>query len=79
MLTKSDLSEIGKVVDIRLKPIHKDIKNLQKGMTIVKKDVKYLKKELKFQSNILDNENIKTLKRVKTIEEHLKIPSPDFV
>ena len=32
MLTKGDLSEIGKVIDVRLKPVHDDIKTLQKDI-----------------------------------------------
>ncbi len=63
----------------RIKNVEIAANNLQKDMTIVKKDVKYLKKELSFQSNILDKENLKTVKRVQTIERTLKIPSPDFI
>ena len=74
-----ELSNRIDAVGSRVKNLEIATNNLQKDMTVVKKDVKYLKKELKFQSNILDKENIKTLKRVKVIEESLKISTPDFV
>lgn len=104
MLTKTDLSQIRKIVreevenetqaledglqaeitmaririqtDInelknRLKNVEIKVKNLEARIIKMHKD---LKKEIKMVANFLDKENIKTLKKVEKIEEHLKLP-----
>lgn len=79
---KTDVGTLKQNVSVLQKDmtiVKNDVKKLQKDVTVVQKDVKYLKKELSFQSNILDKENLKTVKRVQIIETVLKIPTPDFV
>lgn len=96
MLTKSDISEIRKVIreevgnetqaikeelqaDINMSRmrVQSDIQELRdriKNLEIrVAKMHKDLRNEIKFVSHILDKENMATLKRVKRIEEHLRI------
>ena len=94
MLTKSDLSDIRKIVreeveneaqairndlgaDINMSRMRvqadiielKDrIKNLEMRVTKMHKE---LKEEIKMVSHFLDKENIKTLKRVERVEQHL--------
>jgi division protein CdvB (Snf7/Vps24/ESCRT-III family) len=48
------------------------IKNLEIRLTKVHTD---LKEEIKMVSHFLDKDNMKTLKRVEKIEEHLQLPS----
>lgn len=83
MLTKTDLKSIEKVIDNRLDsklgPIKKDVKHIYHKVDIIEKDVKKLQKDLKTTSNFLDVENLKTVKRVKIIEEHLGIPEPQII
>lgn len=76
MLTKSDLNQIGEVIDSRLdrkldsalSPIKKDLKSL-------KKDVKYLKKSVDLIVKNYDEGDVKLDKRLKKVEHHLNIPS----
>lgn len=98
MLTKSDLSQIRKVIreevenevqsardelqaeiklsrmelSTRIDRVEDRIKNLEIRVTKMHND---LKKEIKMVVNFLDKENIKTLKRVKIIEDHLGLMS----
>lgn len=66
MLTKSDLVQIGSVIDEKLGPVKKDLGTL-------KKDVRYLKKTVSVLVNRADREETSLGKRVKRIEEHLQI------
>lgn len=68
MLTKTDLNE---ALDLKLKPIHKDIK-------IIKMDVKKLQKDVGAVINMSDKGLLKVQKRVKTIEKHIGFPEADF-
>jgi len=54
MLTKSDLQQIGNVVDQKLNPVkttlgvvQKDLKVVQKDLKVVQKDLKVVQKDLK--------------------------------
>lgn len=63
MLTKTDLNQIGNLIDekfdIKLKPI--------------KKDLRYLKKTVDILVDRTDNEDVALGKRITRIEEHLQI------
>ena len=76
MLTRTDLKSIDtlldKKLDTKLQPIHNDIK-------IIKKGVKKLQKGLAKTSDFLDREDLKTVKRVRKIEEHLGFPEPVII
>lgn len=65
MLTKTDLTSIGKVVDNKLQPI--------------KKDLRKIKKDLDVSIKLTDKLQVSLENRVKTIEKNLKIPTPDFI
>ncbi|MBI4079270.1 MAG: hypothetical protein HY429_03155 [Candidatus Levybacteria bacterium] len=99
MLTKSDLTEIRKVIreeveneaqaikdalgaDITMSRMRiqseinelKDrIKNLELRVTKMHKE---LKEEIKTVSHVLDKDNMKTLKRVEKLEDHLGLAQP---
>lgn len=64
MLTKSDLNEIGLLIDSRLdtklKPIKKDLKYLRKTTDIIVKNY--------------DEGDVKLSRRLKRIENHLSLP-----
>lgn len=68
MLTKSDLNQIGEVVESvvesKLTPIHKELK-------IIKKDIKYLKKTVDLVVKNYDEGDTKLAKRITKIEQHL--------
>lgn len=79
MLTKSDLAAIGSVIDkkldqkldVKLKPIHDDIKviknnvkKLQTEVVIVKTDVKKLRKDLDGTIKFFDDRNLAMQKEI---------------
>lgn len=75
MLTKNDLSQIGNVVDEKLEPVKKDL-------TVLRKDVKYLKKKVNRIDRTLsltvknyDEEDVKLGRRVARIEDHIGLTS----
>lgn len=83
MLTKKDLNE---ALDLKLKPIHDDIKVIKgditqiKGdITVIKKDVKKLRKDLDGHIDFTETVQTNLEKRVKIVESVLKIPTPDFI
>lgn len=70
MLTKSDLNQIGNVID----------EKLEKGLDPIKKDLKYLKKKVnridKTVSLIVrnyDEADVKLQRRVSKIEQHMAV------
>lgn len=69
MLTKSDLSQIQKVVQNEVEPVKKDIKSL-------KKNVRYIKKTVDVMVDLFDRRDIKLNKRVTRIEAHLGLANP---
>lgn len=84
MLTKTDLNQIGQVIDERLdeklEPIKKDLSCLKIDVTDLKKDVKYLKKKVNRIDKTIDlivanydEADIKLERRVKKIEHHLAL------
>src|SRR3989344_8820144 len=98
MLTKSDLSQIRKVIreevenevrttrtelqaDItmarmRLQSEIQELKDRIKNLEIrITKMHRELKEEIKIVSHVLDKENLRTIKKVEKIEEHLGLSS----
>lgn len=65
MLTKSDLNQIGNVVDEKLD--HK--------LKPIKKDLKYLKETVNIIAKNYDEGDVKLERRVKRIEQHLALPN----
>jgi len=63
----------------RVKNVEIAANNLQKDMTIVKKGVKKLQKDVDGVIEMADKGLLSVQKRVVIIEKNLKIPSPDFV
>jgi len=81
MLTKSDLQQIGNVVDERLKPIENRLGNVENRLgnieghlKVVKKDVSQLKKTLSIVIKNYDEADVKLSRRVSRIENHLSLP-----
>ena len=70
MLSKSDIS----IIKDLLNPIESKIGNLQSDMTVVKKDVKRVKKVIETDFGFHENQNIYVIKNVQTIQKHLGIP-----
>lgn len=81
-LTKSDLQQIGNVIDKKLgnrlkqelEPIKNDLETVKKDLNVVKKNVKYLKKTVDIIAKNYDTEDVKLQRRVRRIEEHLNLP-----
>lgn len=84
MLTKTDLSQIGSLIDekldLKLKPIKKDLAGLAEGVTNLQKDMKNVKKDLKYVRKTVtvivknyDEGDVMLGRRVRKIEEHLQI------
>lgn len=82
MLTKTDLNQIGQVIDekldSKLKPVKKDLTCLKEDATSLRKDVKYLKKKINRIDKTVnlivadyDEADVKLQRRVGKIEEHL--------
>lgn len=89
MLTKTDLNQIGQVIDQKLEPIKKELsqvgqlidEKLDQKLEPIKKDLKSLKKDvgyLKKTANVIvasfDEADVKLEKRVRKIEHHLALP-----
>lgn len=105
MLTKTDLSQIKKLVreeveaegentrseimsEIKLagmrtatelREVNTRLKNLEIKTMRIEKDVKKVQRDLRKTSDFLDRENLKTVKRVQKIEEHLDFPEPAII
>ena len=67
-LTKSDLKQIGNVVDERL-----EVK-LELKLRPIKKDIRYIKKTASVLVGRSDREETQLKKRVSRIEHHLALP-----
>lgn len=68
---QSDITMTRMRLQSELMEVKDRLKNLEIRITKMHKD---LKEEIKMVSHVLDKENMKTLKRVKTVEEHVGIP-----
>ncbi len=77
--TKMELSNQVSALGSRVKNVEIATNNLQKDVTIVKKDVKRLQKDVDGVIYMTNNGSLAVQKRIRTIEGTLKIPSPDFV
>lgn len=64
MLTEDDLRKIGEIIDqkveVRLKPVKKDIKKLNKNQDVM--------------LSMLDREQMMQSRRIKRLEKHLGLP-----
>jgi len=76
MLTKSDLKQIGEVIDERLEA------KLEQKLEPIKKDLKYLKKKVNRIDKTVsltvknyDEGDVRLERRVRKIELHLDLPS----
>ena len=91
MLTKSDLSQIGKIIrdettpiiQQELAPIKEDVASLKTDVAVLKKDVgslkknvRYIKKTVGVMIDLFDRQDIKLIKRVDKIEAHLGFTNP---
>ena len=70
MLSKTDIKAIKDL----LNPIETKIGNLQSDMTVVKKDVKKVKKIIETDFGFHENQNIYVIKHVQTIQKNLGLP-----
>lgn len=85
MLTKTDLKQIGNVIDDKLDPVKKDLTGLKSDVSGLKQDVgglkqdmKYLKKKVNRIDKTLslvvknyDEADVKLQRRVRKIETHI--------
>lgn len=86
MLTKQDLNAIGELIDTKLEskleekltPIHNNIKNLQKDMTIVKKGVHKLRKDLTKTIYFFDKADLSTREKVNKTRGELGLQEVTF-
>ena len=69
MLTKSDLEQIGNVVDEKLEVVKKDLKYLKKKVNRIDKTVSIVVRKY-------DEGDVRLEKRVRRIEDHLDLPIP---
>jgi len=65
MLTKTDLNQIGQVVD----------EKLDKKLKPIKKDLKYLKKTLDIVVENYDENDVRLERKIKKIETHIGLTS----
>ncbi len=86
MLTKSDLSQIERIME----PIKTDISSLKQDVGVLKqdvgslkkdagslkKDMKYVKKTVDVMIDLFDRQDIRLSKRVDKIESHLGLANP---
>ena len=72
MLTKSDIQQIGDVVDQKL---NKRLDPIEKGIKSLKKDMRYLTKTVDIIAKNYDLEDAKLKVRVSKIEHHLGLPT----
>lgn len=66
-LTKSDLEQIGSVIEEKIKPLESEIKD-------IKKSVKKIEVNVESMLGFLDEQDVKLHKRVTRIEKHLNLP-----
>jgi hypothetical protein len=82
MLTKTDLNQIGQVIDERLdSKLKQELEPIKKDLTDLKKDAKYLKKKVNRIDETVnlivknyDEADVKLQRRVRRIEHHLALP-----
>lgn len=82
MLTKTDLNQIGNVIDKRLEPIREDVLGLRQGVGDLQKDMKYLRKKVNRIDKTVsltvknyDEGDVKLERRIRRIEQHLALPA----
>ncbi len=81
MLTKTDLSQIQKIVQVETKKIVQEEvgiivdERLDKKLKPIKKDLRYLKKTVNLIAKNYDEGDMRLERRVKRIEQHLHLPA----
>lgn len=85
MLTKTDLNQIGSVIDRKLEPIRKDLNRIgdvideklapvRKDLTCLKKKVSRIDRTVNLIVRNYDEADVKLQRRVRKIEHHLALP-----
>jgi len=94
MLDKSDLTAIGNLTKEGNDSVKQELrheisgvkqelkieisKQLKKEVSPLKKDVKKIKSDIETIIGFFDNEYLNVHQRVKTVEKHLGLPTPEF-
>lgn len=79
MLTKTDLNQIGQVVDEKLTPVRNELgkidqvidEKLEQKLKPIKKDLRYLKKTVDIIVKKYGEADVKLQRRVRRIEDHI--------
>lgn len=66
MLTKSDIEQIGSVIENKLEPVKKDLKSLKRKVNKIDKTLDVVVKNY-------DEGDVRLERRVRKIEQHLSI------
>lgn len=81
--TRLEISSSRMRLQMEIRDVSNRVKNVEVGNMNLQKDIqkmhKELKEEIKQVSNFQDVANLKTLKRVKRIEEHLNFQAPSEI
>ncbi len=72
MLTKTDLQQIGNVVEEKLE---ERLKPVEKDLTYLKKKMRRMDKTLSLVARKFDEGDVALAKRIDRIENHLNLPS----
>jgi len=67
----NELDDRMKNVEIRIELVGKDVKDVKKEVGDVKKRTRKIEKTVDLTAQLLDKDIVKTIKRVRRIEEHL--------
>ncbi|MBI4096691.1 MAG: hypothetical protein HY425_03155 [Candidatus Levybacteria bacterium] len=77
MLTKSDLSQMGKLIRDETTPIiQQELAPVKQDIASLKKDMKYIKKTVDVMIDLFDRQDIRLSKRVDKTEAHLGLTTP---
>ncbi len=77
MLSKLDLSQIGKLIRDETKPIiQQELVPVKKDISSLKKNMRYVKKTMDVMIDLFDRQDIRLNKRVEKIEAHLGLQNP---
>ena len=78
MLTKSDLKAIKTIVKTETDPLREDVRVIKKQIKPIKsmqKNIKILLRDVEYMSKTHDEGIVYLGRRVKKIEQHLKLPT----
>ena len=77
MLTKNDLEQIGKIIKAETEPLKKQLDEQGKGIKTLQKDSRKIRKDVKAMLDFLNKEDVRLLRRVERLEEHIGLPRPE--